>query len=149
MALATKLSEVCDRLKLLLEAQAESLGIADDGVFYGDQERIPVSPAICVEPDLKRVELYGAGRMTKPVLRVYVLVYHSEIRDASSNRRDADKLAESVGDLLNTDGTFFGMAIHCYVSESQSGYATKQNGTLRCTRLTFELTTQERLPNNP
>lgn len=149
MPLATKLSEVCDALVELLRDASEDLGIAEGGVFYGDQERIPVSPAVCVEPNTKKSVLKGAGRMTEVDLEVYLLVYHSDIRNVQANRRDADKLAEAIADLVNVDGTFSGLAIHCYVSESQSGYSNKQNTTLRSTRVTFALTSQERLPNNP
>lgn len=149
MSLAVRLSDVCDRLVLLFEDNAVDLGIADGGIFYGDQERIPVSPAVCVEPDVKKSELYGAGRMTEVNFRIYILVYHSELRNVQSNRRDADILAEDITDLLNADATFFGLAIHCYVSEAQSGYSNKQNTTLRSTRIQFELKSQERLPNNP
>lgn len=149
MALATTLSEVCDALKLLLEGQAANLGIADGCVFYGDQERLPGYPAVCVEPDVKKADMYGAGRMTEVNIRIYLLVYHGEIRNLQTNRRDADRLAEAIANLLNADGTFSGLATHCFVSEAQSGYATKQNTTLRSTRLQFDLKTQERLPNNP
>lgn len=149
MPLAVKLSEVVDRAIQLLNTNAEDLGIADNGVWYGDQERLPNYPAVCVEPDIKKSELYGAGRMTDVNIRVYLLVYHGEIRDVGTNRRDADKLAEAIADLFNTDGTFFGLAIHCFVSENQSGYSTKQNTTLRSSRLQFDLKSQERLLNNP
>lgn len=149
MPLVTKLSEVCDKLVLVLEGEAENLGIAEGGIFYGDQERLPVSPAVCVEPYTKKAEVYGAGRMTEVNFLVYILVYHSEIRDLSTNRRDADRLAEAIADLLNSVANFYEMAIHCFVSESQSGYSQKQNTTLRSTRITFEVKSQERLPNNP
>jgi hypothetical protein len=149
MALVTKLSEACDVLVQLFEDQAESLGIAEGGVFYGDQERIPVSPAVCVEPNVKKSALYGAGRMTEVALQVYVMVYHSELRDVGSNRKDADLLAETITDLLNSQANFYGNAIHCFVSEVQSGYSQKQNTTLRSTRVTFDIQSQERLPNNP
>jgi hypothetical protein len=151
MPLATKLSEVCDRAKLLLEDEAATLGIAEGCIFYGDQDRLPGYPAVCVEPDVKPVEMYGAGRMTQIVLRIYILVYHGEVKNSeSTNRRDADILAETIADLFNADGTFFGLAIHAFVSEVKSGYSLKQQGTtVRSTRLQFDVKSQERLPNNP
>jgi hypothetical protein len=147
MPLATKLSEFVDRMKLLLETHAEELGIPDDGVFYGDQTRIPTSPAVCIEGNSKAPELYGAGRMTEVTMSMYLLVYHSEVRDVSTNRRDADKLGEAICDLINADATFFDMAIHCYVTDMTSGYSTKVNTTMRAVRITWEAKTQERLPN--
>jgi hypothetical protein len=149
MALVTKLSEVCDRLVLLFRTQAPDLGIEEKAIFYGDQERIPISPAVCIEPGEKNVEMYGAGRMTELDLIVYVLAYHSEIQDLETNRRDADRLGETIADLLNADSNFFGLAIHCFVSNISSGYATKKGNTLRASRITFRLKSQERLPNQP
>lgn len=148
MPLVTKLSDACDALVDLFSANIEDLAIGDGGIFYGDQERIPTSPAICVEPNEKRSSLYGGGRMTEVTLSVYVLVYHSEVRSLQDNRRDADKLAEDVTDLLNADATFSGRATHCYVTSVQSGYSTKTNTTMRSSRIVFELTSQERLPQN-
>jgi hypothetical protein len=147
MTLATSLSTVCDALVSLLETNAEDLGIPVGGVFYGDQSKIPVSPAVCVEPDSKTSELYGAGRMTEVNFRVNILVYHSEIRNIESNRRDADLLAESIATLTHKDPTFGGLVIHCFTSEIQSGYATKDRSVIRTTRLTWTARSQERLPN--
>lgn len=148
MTLATKLSEVCDALVFKLEVAAPELGIADKGVFYGDQARLPVSPAVCVEPNEKRTNLYAVGRMTEVTLSVYILVYHSDVKDVASNRRDADILAEDISDLLNADAKLDNTAIHSYVTNVQSGYSTKANSTMRSTRITFEIETQERLPQD-
>lgn len=149
MPLLTTLSQFGLQMKTLLETNAGTLGIADGGIFYGDQARIPVSPAVCVEPNNKSVDLYGAGRMTEVKITLYLLVYHSEIRDISSNREDADTLAEAIATLVNSSATFYGSAIHCYVTDVTSGYSTKSNTTMRATRITWEATTQERLPNSP
>jgi len=149
MALLTEMSELCDMLIALFIEEAEGLQVEEAGIFYGDQERIPTSPAICVEPDDKKSDLYGAGRMTEVDFVVYILCYHSELRAIQSNRRDADRLAERVTTLLNSNANFYGRAIHCFVSANSSGYATKQNNTFRANRITFNLKSQERLPNNP
>lgn len=148
MPLAVDLSTVGDWGVALMQANAQSLGIPDNGIFYGDQERIPVSPTVCVETGDKKAGLYGAGRMTELKLTIYFLVYHSEIRAVQSNRRDADILAETIGKLLNSDATMGGLAIHSFVNQISSGYATKQNTTMRASRIEFEVTSQERLPNN-
>lgn len=145
----TKLSEACDKLVLLFQEWSEDLGLAEGAVFYGDQTRIPNSPAVCVEPNEKQPELYGAGRLTKVNLQLFILVYHSEMANAETNRRAADRLGEEIADRLNAMPTFFGEAIHCWVSNLASGYSTKQNSVMRAVRVTFDITIQERLPNNP
>lgn len=148
MPLAVDLSTVGDWGVALLQANAQTLGIPDNGVFYGDQERIPCSPCVCVETGDKKAVLYGAGRMTELELNIYFLVYHSEIRAVQSNRRDADILAETIGKVLNADATMGGLAIHSFVSQISSGYATKTNTTMRASRIEFQIRSQERLPNN-
>jgi hypothetical protein len=149
MALVTKLTQICDWGTALIIANSEALGIPPNGVFYGDQTRIPCSPCVCVEPGDKKSDLYGAGRMTEVDFTIYFLVYHSEIKAVQFNRRDADALAESICTLLNADGTMGGIAIHSFASEVASGYSTKQNTVMRTSRITFTAKSQERLPNNP
>jgi hypothetical protein len=133
----------------LLQANADTLGIAEGGIFYSDQLRIPVTPSVCVEPVNKNVELKASSRMTKVVITIYLLVYHSEVRNVELNRSDADLLAESIAKVFNADGTFGGTCIHNYITDITSGYSTKVSNTMRTTRLTWEITTQELLPNNP
>jgi hypothetical protein len=149
MPLLVHLSQVIDQVVDMLKEWSEDLGVGEEDIYYGDQERIPRSPTLCVEPAEKSPELYGASRMTKMDITCYVLVYHSEIKNVEENRRNADRLAERIADLLNEDGTFKGGAIHCWVSNIASGYATKQNTTMRASRITFSLTSRELLPNNP
>jgi len=149
MTLLIHLSQVCDDVVERLKDWSEDLNVGEGDIYYGDQERIPRSPTLCVEPGEKKPELYGAGRMTEMIITVYVLVYHSEIKNTEENRRNADKLAEAIADRLNAIPTLDGGAIHCWVSNISSGYATKQNSTMRASRITFDVQTQERLPNNP
>lgn len=136
--------EICEYWKKKLEIAKEDLGIVD--VFYGDQERIPKSPTICIEPDVKRAPIRNAGRQTMPEWTIYFMCYHSEIQAQSSNRRDSDTLAERLEDLLNSDPQMGGLVIHCWVSEVQSGYARKTNALMRSSRITFSANSRHQLP---
>jgi hypothetical protein len=136
--------ELCEYWQKKLEIQAEELGIA--AIYYGDQERIPKSPTVCIEPDIKDSPLYAAGRQTRPMFTIYFLIYHSEVRNVQSNRRDSDALAERIEDFLNSDPQMGGLVVHGYVSQSASGYSPKTDSLMRSNRLTFTAESRHQLP---
>ena len=61
--LISKLIDFCEYIETLLSDNADALGI--EAVYYGDQDRLPVTPAVCVEPDNKARNLKGAQRLTR------------------------------------------------------------------------------------
>jgi hypothetical protein len=135
---------VCDYWKNKLDLKKEDFGISE--VYYGDQVRIPKSPTICIEPDLKRAPLRAAGRQTMPDFTVYFLCYHSEVANVQQNRRNADLFAELIEDFLNSDPQMGGLVIHCWVSESTSGYSPKPGSLMRTNRLTLSANSRHQLP---
>lgn len=147
MTFTDSLVTVVDAVTAKLESNVEALGLTD--VFFGDQDLIPRSPAACVEPGTKERDLQGANRRTENTFTIYILVYHSEVRSPQSNRRDADVLAEAIETLLHQDATLSGLVRHCYVVKVESGYARKQNGVMRSSRITFEASNMTRLPSSP
>jgi hypothetical protein len=138
---------VSDAIVAKLEEHLEELGLND--VFFGDQDLIPRSPAVCVEPGDKVRDLQGATRRTENVFTIYLLVYHSEVRSPQSNRRDADSLAEAIETLLHGDATLGGLVRHCYVIKIESGYSRKSNALMRSSRITFEARNMTMLPSSP
>ena len=118
-------------------------------IFYGDQDRIPRSPTLCVEPINLRRELAGATRRTNNIFLIYVLSYHSEVRSPQSNRKDSDKLAEAVATVLHADPTMGTRVAHSYVIETVSGYQVKSNQMFRANRLTLEARNITQLPPSP
>jgi hypothetical protein len=131
---------------------AGDFGYEQDMVFYGDQDRIPGYPAICLEPDLtdysEPAQTY-LGRKTSIALSFFILVYHGEVRDPQINRRDADVLAKGCADLVHSHFTGEGRVIYCWVSSITSGYATKAGTPVRASRLTVSAMTQDQLPLTP
>lgn len=141
MSLTAKVTDFADYLFTTLNSNKEELGVVD--VFYGDQDRIPRTPTICVEPDEVNRVLNGVPRRVSVNLRAFLICYHSEVRSPQSNRRDADLLAEAVEETLHQDATLGGLVIHSFATSVQSGYATKNNAVFRASRITFEGTSQQ------
>lgn len=137
---------LADFLTALLEANEEDLGIAEDSIYYGDQEKIPKSPTVCVEPDMTTRTLDGAPRRAFMIIRIYIFIYHGEVRDPQYNRRDSDLLAEKVSRLIHENPYMGGKVIDSMITEAQSGYSTKQNSLMRSHRLQLECRTYDYLP---
>jgi hypothetical protein len=131
---------------------ADSLGYEKDMVFYGDQDRIPGYPAICLEPDntdySEPAQTY-IGRKTNITLSFFVIVYHGEVRDPQVNRRDADVLAKRITDVVHSHLNGQGRVIYCWVSNITSGFASKAGTLVRASRLTVSAYTQDQLPLTP
>jgi hypothetical protein len=152
MALVVTIFDWIDYWEQKFKDAGDLLGYERDMVFYGDQDRIPGYPAICLEPDLAGYsEPSGTylGRKTTITLSFFVLVYHGEVRDPQVNRRDADVLANECTDLVHSHFTGEGRVVYCWVSSITSGYATKAGTLVRASRLTVSATTQAQLPLTP
>lgn len=132
-----------------LKDNYEDLGLNQrDDVYYGDQDKLPRSPAICIDTGRKQRQLAGVAvaRRTENTFLIYIIVYHGEVRNSQVNRRDADVLAEQVETLLHQDPTFGGLVIHGFVKEIVSGYSRKANSTYRSARLAWEGQTKLMIP---
>lgn len=101
------------------------------GVFYGDQARIPSTPILCVEPELQRNSLYGASRVVKSEVNVSIYVYHSIVQSGQINRLESDMFTQAVSNLVHTKPQMTDihglnpLVTHCFVTEIASGMATK------------------------
>jgi hypothetical protein len=133
-----------------LEAAKVTLGIVD--VYYGDQQRIPRTPAVCVEPGGKTRELNGLPRRTAIRLTVYLIIYHYQLTGPEAIRENNDELAEDIEDFLHLDAQFrVGgdmTVISSLVTAVESGYQQNRNSLFRASRLTLEADSQEQLPMN-
>lgn len=145
MPLTWKLTPVCDYLLTLIETNMVSLGVK--AVFYGDQERLPVTPTVCIEPDQSENELKAARRFVGTTIRVYILIYHSKISSVETNRRGSDLMAEAIADLIHTEPTLAGLVIHGFVKNISSGYVNRERTVVRTSRITYEALSQAQLPS--
>lgn len=134
-----------------LEANKEALGL--NVVYYGDQERIPYTPAACIEPGDKSRRLNGAPRRTEVTLTCYVILYLYNVASPESVREGVDSLAEDIETFLHMDaqlrdGDLVPQVIDSLVTNVESGYQPKRNSLFRASRLTFEARSQVLLPSN-
>lgn len=133
----------------LLEDNKVALGL--QAVYFGDQDRIPVTPTACVEPGGKRRVLNGMPRRTEVNLTCYVLLYHYRLASPEDILKDLETQAELVESFLHMDAQLKDnlnspRVIHSMVTDIDTGYSTKRNSLFRASRLTFEATSQVLLP---
>lgn len=149
MARTPKLSVITQYVYDKLNDNAANLGLG--GVAYGDQDRIPVNPYVCVEPDNKNADLNGSPRRTMNTFVIYILVYYSAVGSPQDNRAEADILADAIEDLFNSDSHMgdapTGLVDHCMIASINSGYVKKGNSLMRSSRLTLTAQVQAQLPS--
>jgi hypothetical protein len=117
--------------------------VAAQDVFYGDQDRIPRTPAICVEPNDKSRTLAGVPNMTENIFEIYLMIYHNKVQSNETTRLEVDQLAYAVElflhqDLQLTNGDAADpYMIHGFVRSNESGYTYKAGTLYRTARLTW------------
>ena len=149
IALTDSMSVLCITLKDYLDNNKANFGVFD--VYYGDQDRIPRTPSICVKPGTKERQLNGAPRRTEVKITVYVIVYHCQINNTEMIRNDDDLIADAVEEYIHANPFMKNRAdteqvISSLVTRIESGYQTKKNSLFRASILTVEMTSQVQLP---
>lgn len=122
----------------LVEANKVGLGIAD--VWYGDQARIPRTPAICVEAgamDREPAGVTGKGN-TENTFRIYHLIYVGRVQDVQVNVKQAQELSEALMDLLHVDMRLGGLVLYGYVRTIEPGFVRKADAMLKVQRLLWQ-----------
>jgi hypothetical protein len=140
--------DVIDYIIQKLKTNSDALGIESEDVYYGDQARLPRSPAICVEAGTKTKNLgaTAAARRTDNTFVIFIMIYHGEVRSPQLNVRDADRRAEMVELLLDQDPRLAGLVIHGYVTEVTSGIRSKANSPYRSSRVRYEGMSKTMIP---
>lgn len=145
MALTQLTSDIAEYLVTLIDTNKIPLGI--DVVYYGDQQKLDAGIVVCVEPDEKVRNLKSATRMTRVEITLQVFVYHSLVQSPITSRRDNDKCAERIEELIHKYPRFGGRVIHCLVTSIKSGVATKNNTLVRASRIEVYCESQAILPS--
>lgn len=116
-----------------------------DDVYYGDQEKFPRSPSVCVDPGNRQRVLQGVSFRTDNNFSLYILVYHARIQDNQLTRKEAQQLSEQIETLLHQDPTLGGNVVHSFCSLNESGYVYRAATMYRTNRITFEPYSKTRL----
>lgn len=140
MPISDKMRTVTQAVYDRINGNKVTLGIQD--VYYGDQDRLPRTPAVCVESGTKRRDLEGTPFYTRVSLPVMIMIYHSKIQDEQQNRKAADQLAEDIEAYLHADKQMGGTVIYGMVTEVDPGYAHRGGALLRAVRMTWEGTSK-------
>jgi hypothetical protein len=146
MTLQTKISYFADYVQQQIQAACDSQTLPFEGVYYGDQDKIPTTPIVCIEPDDKSNVLNGVPRKTLTTVGLYLIVYVDKVQSPQLNRKESDEIVEQLEDFLHADPTMGGAAIHSLVDRIESGSSNKGNTIYRAARITFSITTQQFLP---
>jgi hypothetical protein len=115
-------------------------------VMYGDQEKIPQVPLLCVEPSEKARDIVGAPRRAEQVFEIFILIYFGGLQDTQLTRQQTDQIAEATETRIHQDNTCAGLVYESHVSRITSGVANKGGSLMRATRITFHAKSRVQLP---
>lgn len=138
---------IIDKLKANTSVLTTSTGVTVDAadIYYGDQDKFPRTPSICVDPNNRRRDLHGVSFRTDNNFAIYILVYHAKVQDNQLTRKEAQQISEAIETLLHQDPQLGGNVIHSFCSLNESGYVYRTNTMYRTNRVTFEPYSKTRL----
>ncbi len=103
-----------------------------EAVYYGDQGRIPKTPAAAVMagPLSRTIELSGAASWYDLEFTSYIMLYHGLLADLQTITKATDQLATTLVSTLNVnrqmdDSGGDAQAIHSYVTGTDPGFADR------------------------
>jgi hypothetical protein len=156
-------SEIASAFVDFLKSDATNIeGLGLQEVYYGDQQQIPVSPAVCVEAGSVERSLEGVPFQTKNTITVAFMVYHAGLGDIQAIQHTADVLTEDLAEELNrfslpavgvnaspTGTQVDGLVIYGHTTGIEYGYAVRSNVLMRANRITWEGLTKTHLVQQP
>jgi hypothetical protein len=141
-------SEVGQRLFDLLSdatVKANVIGSAAATVAYGDQDKLPTTPTVCVETGNTTRPLSGVRMMVTASHTCYILVYHGKVQSIQVNKKEGELCAERIAAYLDANlelrdiNNANPLVIHGWCTEIDPGYAIKNEGTLTyAVRITWQ-----------
>lgn len=144
------LTVITQALFTKIDDNKSTFRIPVQGVYYGDQDRLPVTPAVCLEPGTKQRTLVGQPNMTQNDFEVFILVYHDMIQSTALSRLQADQIAYDIEKLIHQDLQLTNGGapnlIHGFVAAHESGYTYKVRTLYRAARLTYRGHNKTSLP---
>lgn len=142
---------IAQRIFDKLDANKATFDTPVQDVFKGDQDRIPRTPAVCIELGDKSRELQGAPDMTLNTYEVLILLYHNKVQDIQDTYEEVNHLAYQIEHLLHQDlqlknGTSNPYMIQGFVTRHEPGFSNKAGTIYRSARLTWTGTNKTSLP---
>jgi hypothetical protein len=143
--------KIAKYLQNWLNANKAALGL--QAVYYGDQNLIPKTPSLCVQPGTVERTLSGALWQTDNFIDVLLLIYHGEVQSKQVNQEECDVFTVAVEDFLHTDHYLSNTGIDAAAPLITQGFVTRiEAGSLRrdgklmfASRLTYRAFTKTRI----
>lgn len=142
-----RLDLIAEKVYDLLTEQKDAMEIAD--IWFGEQSKIPRTPAVCVIPDGKRREPAGPPRRSKNTFRIHLDVYFFKVQAVEQNDRALVTLTDNIETVLHADMTLGGLVFGSMVQGVDSGTLNKDRTLFRGTRIVFEAESLTLLPMRP
>lgn len=139
--LSYKASEVATALQTLIQADV-TLGL--DRVYYGEQDRIAITPAVSIDEQPTSYVRHQTGFRNQVEFRIFVLLYFAKIVSEEEFKAEADALADDLIDVVMDDNTLASqnggepLVIHGQVTRKEPGVAILGGERMRAVRLTWE-----------
>lgn len=153
MSLASLPSQVAIRIHALLDVPATKSALLGQygSLFYGDQNRLPTTPVVCVEAGPTRRTLVGAPLMVMCEHECYILVYHSKVQSEETNKLESETIAEGIANELDKNPTLIGpnseagIVTNGFCTSIDPGYAVKEGTLYKAVRITWNGSAKTRL----
>jgi hypothetical protein len=142
-----RLDVVTDAVLDAITAQKVPLALAD--IWFGEQNKIPRTPAVCVIGDGKSREPAGAPRAVMNTFHVRIDVYVMKVQDVQVSDMEVLTLADNLETVLHADLTFDGLVFGSLVVSNEQGVFNKAGTNYRSARLSLELKSKTQLPMRP
>lgn len=123
--------------QLIVDIFSDDEDLGFEAVYYGDQDLIPYTPTLCVDPGGIDRELSGISLMTTNTISMFLFIYHGPLQGNQKTRKECDEFTEAVVRKLHEDVTIKGSVISGYCTRVESGISQRGGATLRTSRITW------------
>jgi len=148
--------EIAQRIFDILEANKTALIGDAASLFYGDQNRLPTTPTLCVEAGPTTRPLAGAaspGGMIVNNHECYILLYHAVVQSGSVTKKQSEQIASGIVNFLDQNHLRLqlpptdiqGIVIHGYCVSIDPGYSIKEGTLYQAVRIVWQGTSKTRL----
>jgi hypothetical protein len=122
--------QIAKYLEAWLKANKVALGLR--AVYYGDQNLIPETPSVCVQPAELNRTLRGANWQVDNFIDVFIIVYHGEVQSKQVNQEECDARTVAIEAFLHTDHYLSNIGIDAQAPLVTQGFVTNITpGTIR------------------
>lgn len=116
-----------------------------EDIFFGDQEKVPRTPSLCLEPGTKTRDIVPPSASTMNSLSVVFILYHSPVKENQQARIELLTFAEALEAYLHQDLQAGGLVTYGYVTSLEPGYVVRGNTLMHAARMTWEGQSKTRL----